>query len=98
MYISFILFLNQCKSGVKIPAAFDFGSLLRILGTCGLYRILSSFSVYLSSLGLDWYAPAAMPEGCSRLVFENVDGFRNNISGNDKLDKAKEAGSGSYYE
>ena len=40
-------------------------------------------------------APAAKLE---RLVYENVDGFRNNISGNDKLDKAKEAGSGSYYE
>ena len=33
-------------------------------------------------------APAAKLE---RLVYENVDGFRNNISGgNDKLDKAKE--------
>ena len=35
-------------------------------------------------------APGVKPEGCSRLVYENTDGLRNNISGNDKLDKAKE--------
>ena len=34
--------------------------------------------------------PRKKQEGCVRLIYENPDGFNNRISGNDKLDKAKE--------
>ena len=34
--------------------------------------------------------PRKKPEGCTWLIYENPDGFNNRISGNEKLDKAKE--------
>ena len=35
-------------------------------------------------------APRAKPEGVTRLIYENPDGFITRISGNEKLEKAKE--------
>ena len=35
-------------------------------------------------------APGPKPEGVTRLIYENPDGFNTRISGNEKLDKAKE--------
>ena len=35
-------------------------------------------------------APGAKPEGVTRLIYENPDGFNTRISGNEKLEKAKE--------
>ena len=35
-------------------------------------------------------APTKKAEGVTRLLYENVDGIRNRICNNDKLDKAKE--------
>ena len=34
--------------------------------------------------------PGPKPEGVSRLLYENLDGINTRISGNEKLDKAKE--------
>ena len=35
-------------------------------------------------------APGRKAEGVTRLIYENVDGFNNRITNNDKLDKAKD--------
>ena len=35
-------------------------------------------------------SPGAKPEGVTRLIYENLNGFNTRISGNEKLEKAKE--------
>lgn len=35
-------------------------------------------------------APIKKPEGCSRFMYENPDGLNNRLSGNEKLDKARD--------
>merc|ERR1712086_334557 len=41
-------------------------------------------------LNVHGIAPGAKPEGVTRLIYENPDGFNTRISGNKKLEKAKE--------
>ena len=41
-------------------------------------------------LNVHGIAPGAKPEGVTRLIYENPDGFNTRISGNEKLEKAKE--------
>ena len=41
-------------------------------------------------LNVHGIAPGAKPEGVTRLIYENPDGFNTRISGNGKLEKAKE--------
>ena len=41
-------------------------------------------------LNVHGIAPGAKPEGTTRLIYENPDGFNTRISGNEKLEKAKE--------
>ena len=41
-------------------------------------------------LNVHGVAPSRKPEGVSRLIFENPNGFSTTISGNEKLEKAKE--------
>ena len=41
-------------------------------------------------LNVHGFAPGPKPEGVTRLIYENPDGFNTRISGNEKLEKAKE--------
>ena len=40
-------------------------------------------------LNVHGIAPGAKPEGVTRLIYENPDGFNTRISGNERLEKAK---------
>ena len=41
-------------------------------------------------LNVHGISPGAKPEGVTRLIYENPNGFNTRISGNEKLEKAKE--------
>ena len=52
-----------------------------------LEEIIGSAGELLEVHGI---APGRKAEGVTRLIYENVDGFNNRITNNDKLDKAKD--------
>jgi len=52
-------------------------------------EIMAALSVQDEVLQVHGVAPCTKAEGVVRLIYENLDGLPNKISGNDKLDKAK---------
>jgi hypothetical protein len=52
-------------------------------------EVISAVGVHDEVLTVHGTAPGIMGDGVTRLIYENLDGLPNKISGNEKLEKAK---------